>query len=62
MEVTMKEEQLKMEKKQLSIKRDKAKKFVAKLEEKEQVLEDVLEQLKSDPLWRVVAESWDEIK
>jgi DNA mismatch repair protein MutS2 len=61
-ETKMREDQIKLEKKQLSIRREEVKKFAAKLEEKEKVLEDVLERLKSDPSRRIIAKSWDEIK
>ena len=62
MEFNMKEEQLRMEKKQLTVRRDEARKFAKKLEEKEQVLEDILEKLKSDPSRKLVARSWNDIK
>jgi DNA mismatch repair protein MutS2 len=60
--IEMKEQQIKLEKKQLTARRDEARKFAEKLEEKERVLEEVLEKLKSDPSRRVVAKSWDDIK
>lgn len=60
--IEMKEQQIKLENKQLSARRDEARKFAEKLEEKERVLEDVLEKLKSDPSRRIVAKSWDDIK
>jgi DNA mismatch repair protein MutS2 len=62
MEQTMKEEQNKLEKKMLTARRDEAKKFAKKLEEKEAILEDVLEKLKSDPSRKVLTKSWDDIK
>jgi DNA mismatch repair protein MutS2 len=62
MAIEMKEQQIKLEKKQLTARRDEARKFAEKLEEKERVLEEVLEKLKSDPSRRVVAKSWDDIK
>ena len=62
LEIEMKEQQIKLEKKQLNARRDEARKFAQKLEEKEQVLEDVLEKLKSDPSRRLVAKSWEDIR
>jgi DNA mismatch repair protein MutS2 len=62
MQTEMKEQQEKLEKKMLNVRREEAKKFAQKLEEKERVLEDVLEKLKSDPSRRIVAKSWDNIK
>ena len=61
-EYKMKEEQIKLERKMLSARRDEAKKFAKKLEEKEQILEDILEKLKSDPSRKLLAKSWDDIK
>lgn len=55
-------QQAQLEQKQLSARRDEAKKFALKLEEKERVLEDILDKLKSDPSRKVIARSWDEIK
>jgi DNA mismatch repair protein MutS2 len=60
--IEMKEQQIKLEKKQLNARRDEARKFAEKLEEKERVLEEVLEKLKSNPSRRIVAKSWDDIK
>lgn len=62
LEVKMKEEQIRLEKKQLVARRDEAKKFAQKLEEKERVLEDILEKLKSDPSRRIIAKSWDDVR
>lgn len=62
MEQRMKEEQSKLEKRMLTARRDEAKKFAKKLEEKEAILEDVLEKLKSDPSRKLLAKSWDDIK
>ena len=62
MELRIKEEQMRLEKKQLTARRDEAKKFAKALEEKERVLEDILEKLKRDPSRRIVAKSWDDIK
>jgi dsDNA-specific endonuclease/ATPase MutS2 len=58
----MKEQQIKLEKKQLNARRDEARKFAEKLEENERVLEEVLEKLKFNPSRRIVAKSWDDIK
>lgn len=58
----LKEENLRLEKKMLSVRREEARKFTQKLEEKEQVLEDILRKLKSDPSGKVVAKSWQDIK
>jgi len=62
MELKMKEERIRLEKKQLGARREEARRFAQKLEEKESVLADVLEKLKSDPSRRVVAKSWDDIR
>jgi len=62
LEFKIKEEQMRLEKKQLTARRDEAKKFAKKLEEKERVLEGILEKIKQDPSRRVLARSWDEIK
>jgi DNA mismatch repair protein MutS2 len=62
MEIQMKEERNKLEKKLLTARRDEARRFAKKLEEKEQVLENVLEKLKSDPSRKILAKSWDDIK
>ena len=62
MKFKVKEETLRLEKKQLSARREEAKRFAQKLEAKERVLEDILEKLKSDPTRRIVAKSWDDIK
>mmetsp|Transcript_20824 Transcript_20824/g.31370 ORF Transcript_20824/g.31370 Transcript_20824/m.31370 type:complete len:1017 (+) Transcript_20824:76-3126(+) len=58
----MAKQQQKLEAKQLSARRDEARKFAKNLEEKEQILEDVLEKLKKDPSRKIVAKSWDDIK
>jgi DNA mismatch repair protein MutS2 len=62
LEVTMRKQTEKLERAQINARRDEAKKFALKLEEKERVLEDILGKLKSDPSKKVVARSWDEIK
>lgn len=62
MELSMKEERIRLENKQLSARRDEARKFAKMLEEKEAILEDILEKLKADPSRRIVAKSWDDIK
>ncbi|KAL3920365.1 MAG: hypothetical protein SGILL_003300, partial [Bacillariaceae sp.] len=62
MEMKMKEERLRLEKKMLTARRDEARKFAKKLEEKEQILEDVLTKLKSDPSRKLIAKSWEDIK
>ena len=62
MEAAMRKQQAKLERAQINARRDEAKKFAQKLEEKERVLEDILGKLKSDPSKKVVARSWDEIK
>lgn len=62
LEFKIKEEQMRLEKKQLTARRDEAKKFAKKLEEKEKVLEDILSKLKQDPSRRILAKSWDDIK
>ena len=62
MEYKMKEDKIKLEKKMLTARRDEARKFAKKLEEKEQILEDVLEKLKSDPSRKLITKSWEDIK
>jgi len=62
LEAKMKKDQARLEQKQLSARRDEAQKFAKMLEDKERVLEDVLERLKSDPSRKVVANSWSDIK
>lgn len=62
LESKMKKDQARLEQKQLSARRDEAQKFAKMLEDKERVLEDVLEKLKSDPSRKIVANSWNDIK
>jgi len=62
MEYKMKENKIKLEKKMLTARRDEARKFAKKLEEKEQILEDVLDKLKSDPSRKLITKSWEDIK
>ena len=62
LEMQLRTQKFRLEEKQLSARRDEAKKFAKMLEEKEQILEDVLEKLKSDPSRRILAKSWDDIK
>jgi len=62
MEFKMKESKLKLEKKMLTARRDEARKFSKKLEEKEKILEDILDKLKSNPTQKLIAKSWEEIK
>lgn len=52
----------KLAEEQLYARRDEAKKFAVKLEEKERVLEDILAKLKSDPSKKILAKSWDDIR
>ena len=58
----MKKQQQVLEAKQLSARRDEAKKFAKALEDKERILEDILEKLKNDPSRRIIAKSWEDIK
>eukprot|EP00979_Chaetoceros_neogracilis_P008241 scaffold1833_cov263-Chaetoceros_neogracile.AAC.2 len=62
LEQDMKKQQQKLEREQLNARRDEAAKFAKKLEEKERVLEEVLQKLKADPSKKMIARSWDEIK
>ena len=62
LEKEMKKQQQKLEREQLNARRNEAAKFAKKLEEKERVLEEVLQTLKSDPSKKMIARSWDEIK
>ncbi|KAI2507239.1 DNA-binding domain of DNA mismatch repair MUTS family [Fragilaria crotonensis] len=62
LELEMKKQQQVLEAKQLSARRDEAKKFAKTLEDKERILEDILEKLKNDPSRRLIARSWEDIK
>jgi dsDNA-specific endonuclease/ATPase MutS2 len=62
LEIEMKKQQEKLERTQLTARKEEAAKFAEKLREKENVLEEILEKLKSDPSRKVVARSWDDIK
>jgi DNA mismatch repair protein MutS2 len=62
LEQQLKEEMIRLEKKQLIARREEAKKFSKMLQDKEELLENILVKLKQDPSRRVVAKSWDEIK
>jgi len=59
----MKKEKERLEQKQLNARREEARKFAAKLEEKEKLLEDILEKLKGQGASKkVVADSWNDIR
>jgi DNA mismatch repair protein MutS2 len=59
----MKRGQEKLELTQLTARREEARKFAAKLEEKERLLEDILEKLKGGGASKkVVADSWSDIR
>jgi len=59
----MKKGQEKLELTQLTARREEARKFAAKLEEKERLLEDILEKLKGGGASKkVVADSWSDIR
>jgi DNA mismatch repair protein MutS2 len=59
----MKRQNERLEAKQLNARREEAKKFAAKLEEKEAALESILERLKgTGATKKVVAESWNDIR
>ena len=59
----MKKQQQKLELTQLTARREEARKFAAKLEEKERLLDDILEKLKgSGASKKVVADSWSDIR
>jgi DNA mismatch repair protein MutS2 len=59
----MKKQQQKLEMTQLTARREEARKFAAKLEEKERLLDDILEKLKgSGATKKVVADSWSDIR
>jgi DNA mismatch repair protein MutS2 len=59
----MKRGQEKLELMQLTARREEARKFAAKLEEKERLLEDILEKLKGGGASKkVVADSWSDIR
>jgi DNA mismatch repair protein MutS2 len=55
-------ERIKLEKQQLDARRLEARKFAKLLEEKEQILENVMQQMKADPSRRILAKSWNDIK
>jgi DNA mismatch repair protein MutS2 len=58
----MQRAQSKLVQQQLNARREEAKKFAGKLEEKERILEDILNMLKSDPTKRLVAKSWEDLQ
>ena len=58
----MKRQQERLEAKQLNARREEARKFAAKLEEKERLLEDILDKLKGGASKKVVADSWSNIR
>ena len=59
----MKKQHQKLEMIQLTARREEARKFAAKLEEKEKLLDDILEKLKgSGATKKVVADSWSDIR
>jgi DNA mismatch repair protein MutS2 len=63
MMVEMKKQQQKLEMTQLTARREEARKFAAKLEEKERLLDGILEKLKgSGATKKVVADSWSDIR
>lgn len=62
LEVEMKRQKEMLERTQLNARKEEAAKFAERLREKENVLEEILEKLKSDPSRKVVARSWDDIK
>lgn len=62
LEASMRKQKEKLERDQVVARRLEAKKFADKLEEKEKILEDILQKLKSDPSKKLIAKSWDEIK
>jgi len=62
LETTVRKQREKLERTQVNARRDEARKFAQKLEEKERILEEVLQRLKSDPSKKLVAKSWNEIK
>ena len=64
MKLELKKQQQKLEAKQLTARRQEARKFAAKLEEKEKLLEDILNKLKGSggASRKVVADSWNSIR
>mmetsp|Transcript_28108 Transcript_28108/g.40241 ORF Transcript_28108/g.40241 Transcript_28108/m.40241 type:complete len:1031 (-) Transcript_28108:70-3162(-) len=62
LQLEMERAQSKLVQQQLNARRDEANKFAKRLEEKEKILEDILEMLKSDPTKRLVAKSWDDLQ
>lgn len=62
LEQKMKIQQQKIEREQINARRTEAAKFAKKLEEKERILENVLNNLKNDPSKKLIVKSWDEIK
>ncbi len=62
LEQNMRKQQEKLERKQVNARREEARKFAAKLEEKESVLEEILQTLKSNPSKKLIAKSWDELR
>lgn len=62
LEQTMLKKQEKLERQQVNARREEAKKFAAKLEEKEVILQDIMKTLKSNPSKKLIAKSWDELR
>ena len=58
----LEQEKAKLERQMLTARRQEAKKFATQLEEKEQILENILEKLKQDPSRKLITKSWDEIR
>jgi DNA mismatch repair protein MutS2 len=62
LEFQLQEQRVKLEREQLTVRREEARKFARKLEEKEQLMQDILKNLQSDPSRRLIAKSWEDIK
>jgi DNA mismatch repair protein MutS2 len=62
LEFQLQEQRAKLEREQLTVRREEARKFARQLEEKEQLMQDILKNLQSDPSRRLIAKSWEDIK
>jgi DNA mismatch repair protein MutS2 len=62
LEEEMKAQKRKLEREQINARRTEAAKFAKRLEEKEKIIETILQTLKNDPSKKMIVKSWDEIK
>mmetsp|Transcript_3431 Transcript_3431/g.6468 ORF Transcript_3431/g.6468 Transcript_3431/m.6468 type:complete len:886 (-) Transcript_3431:98-2755(-) len=62
LEEDVKAQKRKLEREQINARKTEAAKFAKRLEEKEQILENILQTLKNDPSKKMIVKGWDEIK